>query len=100
MHRGSTPTHFFNVLIDTSRIKKIKIIYMQNDRDVLSKRTEDCTIEKGKITTSLTQEETFMFAPNKIATAIMRVLTHDDQCLISRPLRFSVEDCFDDEVLE
>ena len=99
MFNGTTPTHIFEVPIDTSLIKEIKIIYSQKDREVLVKRTGDCTIEVGKITTRLSQEDTFLFECNTLVTIQLRVLTTGGDALISDLMMTSVGKCLDNEVL-
>lgn len=99
MFRGTTPTHIFNVSIDTSTIKEVKITYAQNNEVVLVKRTKDCTIEEGKIKTTLSQEETFSFDCTSRVTIQVRVLTEDGSALISETIMRVVSECLDDEVL-
>ena len=100
MYRGTTPTHIFNVPIDTSEIKEVKINYSQNDELVLSKRLADCKIEDGKIIVKLTQEDTFLFKCSSSVSIQLRVLTKGDDALISAPMKKSLGECLaDDEVL-
>lgn len=100
MFKGTTPTHTFEVDIDTSLIKEVKIIYAQMGREVLVKRTEDCSIEDGKITTRLSQEDTFKFEANTVVTIQVRILTLGGDALTSNLMRAAVGKCLDDEVLE
>lgn len=99
MVRGTTPTHTFNVSIDTSKIKEVKIIYSQGDAVVLCKRTKDCTLSDGKIETKLSQEETFMFDCTKNVYIQVRVLTTGGDAINSQLIMTSVAKCLDDEVL-
>lgn len=99
MFKGSTPTHTFDVSIDTSLIKEVKITYTQNDEEILVKRTGDCSIEVGKIITTLSQEETFLFEAGKFVMIQVRVLTLGGECLVSELLMTSCAKCLDDEVL-
>lgn len=99
MFKGTTPTHIFNVSIDTTLIKEVKIIYSQRDKEVLSKRIGDCTIEKGVIKVRLSQEDTFLFEGNTVVTIQIRVLTTGGDALISEPIMISVGKCLDNEVL-
>lgn len=100
MFRGTTPTHTFEVNIDTSLIKEVKIAYYQDDIEVLVKRTEDCTMQDNIITTQLSQEDTFLFTGNMSASIYIRVLTHTGEALITEPIFMAVRKCVDDEVLE
>lgn len=99
MYKGTTPTHTFGVAIDTSLIKEVKITYSQRDKEILVKRTEDCEISEGVITTRLSQEDTFLFEGNMIVTIQLRVLTLGGDALIAEPIMMAVGKCLDDEVL-
>ena len=100
MFKGSTPTHTFNVSIDTSLIKEVKITYSQMDKEKLVKRTDECTIGDGYISTRLSQEDTFLFEGNMIVTIQVRVLTLGGDALIAEPIMMAVGKCLDEEVLE
>lgn len=53
MIRGSTPTHTFNLSIDTSTIKRLRLTYVQYG-NILEKTEDDVTISDGKISYTLT----------------------------------------------
>lgn len=99
MFKGSTPTHIFDVSIDTSLIKEVKITYSQRDKEILVKRTEECTIGDGQIVTRLSQQDTFLFEGNMIVTIQVRVLTLGGDALIAEPIMMAVGKCLDNEVL-
>lgn len=99
MIKGTTPTHTLEVDIDTSLIKTIKITYSQNDREILVKRTDDCTIGDGVISTRLSQEDTFLFEGNSLVTIQLRILTDQGDAISAEPIVMSVGRCLDDEVL-
>ena len=99
MFKGTTPTHIFEVELDTSTIKEVKITYSQRDQEVLVKRTEDCTIDSETISTRLSQEDTFLFEDNTLVTIQLRVLTTGGDALIAEPIIISIGKCLDDEVL-
>ena len=100
MFKGTTPTHTFEVEdIDTSSIKEVKIIYSQKDREILEKKTKECTIQDGKISTKLSQEDTFKFESNTLVSIQIRVLTKGGDALISDLIMTGVGKCLDDEVL-
>lgn len=100
MERGTTPTHIFNIPAEiSSAIKEVKITYSQNDEELVVKRTGDCTIESGKITTKLSQEETFLFDCTKFVYIQIRVLTLGGDCVKSKLMQESVGKCLDSEVL-
>lgn len=99
-YRGTTPTHIFEIPGEVaSSVKEIKITYSQRDREILVKRTEDCTIGENTITTKLTQEDTFKFECNAMVAIQIRVLTTSDDALISEPITITVGKCLDEEIL-
>lgn len=100
MERGTTPTHTFNIPTDISPlIKTVKITYTQNDKEILVKRTENCTIKEGKIITKLSQEDTFLFNDKYYVYIQIRILTSDGECIKSEPMVTPVGKCLDSEVL-
>ena len=99
MFKGTTPTHTFKVTIDTSLIKEVKITYSQRDKEILVKRTPDCTIVEDAISTKLSQEDTFLFESNTLVSIQLRVLTKGGDALITEPMLIGVGKCLDDEVL-
>ena len=98
---GTTPTHVFDgIPIDICPlIKEVKITYLQNNEEVLVKRTEDCVIENGRISTRLTQEDTFKFDWSKLVSIQLRVLTVNGDCFKSDPMMETAGRCLDKEVL-
>ena len=99
IREGTTPIHSFEVEIDTSLIKEVKIIYSQKEKEILTKRTEDCTIEEGKIVTRLTPEDIFLFEASTLVSIQLRVLTKGGEAIISDLMMDGVGKCLDDEVL-
>lgn len=99
MHKGTTPTHTYVLDFDTSAIKTVKITYSQAGREVLTKRTQDCTLDGHTISVRLSQEETFLFKGHALATIQLRILTAVGDALTSDPMTVSVGECLDDEVL-
>lgn len=100
MFKGTTPTHTFEVDIDTSLIKTVKITYTQKDKEILVKRTEDCSIGEGVITTTLSQKDTFLFKEDVWVTVQLRILTLSGDAFASAPMMMSVGKCLDEEVLQ
>ena len=99
MFRGTTPTHTFTVPIESSKIKEVRVIYSQNDKSILIKKTEDATVNDNEIKVKLTQEETFKFDCNAPVQIQIRVLTTSGDALLSNPITMTVGKCLDDEVL-
>lgn len=99
MYKGTTPTHIFKLPFDSSMVKECKITYAQDDVIVLEKFTEDCTLEGEYITTTLTQEETFLFNHKRTVQIQLRVLTTAGDALASDISSVSVRQCLDEEIL-
>lgn len=100
MERGTTPTHTFKIPTDISSIiKEVKITYSQNDKEILVKRTKDCTISGVKIITKLSQEDTFLFDCTMYVYIQLRILTVSGDCVKSKLMRETVGKCLDEEVL-
>ena len=61
MIRGSTPTHTFTVPFDLIPGTKVRIVYAQNNKIILERETETCTVTKNVISIDLTSDETLLF---------------------------------------
>lgn len=96
---GTTPTHIFRLPFSTLLIDKVRIIYAQNDEQILVKETADCDLKGNQISVTLTQEETFKFDHSKCVQIQVRILTGEGQALKSRVKIISIEDCLDREVM-
>ena len=99
MLKGTTPLHTFEIDLDTNDIKTIKITYSQKDKEVLVKRTENCSFGDGIISTKLSQEDTFAFIGDSLVTIQIRILTKGGDAIAAEPIVMSVRECLDDEVL-
>lgn len=95
---GTTPTHTFKLKnVDTSLIKKARVLYSQDDVLILTK--EDCTIEDNTIKVRLTQDDTFKFDHNKNVVIQLRILTTGNDALATVPHKVGVIECLENEVL-
>lgn len=99
MRQGTTPTHTFQLPVDADTLKQVKIIYVQCGKQVLAKYKKDCTSEGKTVRVTLSQEETFMFECCYPAQVLVRALTADGLAPASKPMPFTVEPIYDDEVL-
>lgn len=100
MTRGTTPIHTFYLEdYNTDIISKIRILYAQNDKNILIKEEKDCDFEGNTITTKLTQEETYLFDDKQIVQIQLHILTTTNESLVSDIERIKVEKCLDTEVL-
>lgn len=99
MIQGTTPTHKFNVDIDTSLLNEVRISYEQNGKIVLYKEKDDCVIADNAITVKLTQEETLKFdAPGSVRVQI-HALTNGGDSLVTKPMAFPAYILLDKVVL-
>lgn len=79
MRQGTTPTHIFDLPFDTGDVERLEITYEQNDKVVLQKQKNDCTLEGNEVSVKLTQEETFLFeAGTNIIAQIHAVSVYGD----------------------
>lgn len=108
MIQGTTPTHTFNVYslegknkipFNVALISKVKIIYAQADKVILTKYTEDCSMRDGTISVALTQKETFKFDHRKPVQVQVRVLTSGGQSVATYIKELDVDKCLENEVL-
>lgn len=99
MRRGTTPTHTFYLPFDAAVVSKVRIIYAQNDEEVFTKETADCTLSDMKVVTKLTQEETLSLDQRKNVQIQLRVITTDGDALASNVITKGVLELLEDEVL-
>ena len=58
MRRGTTPTHTFTLPFEIPEGSSIRIVYAQNDKIIIERTTETCTVDGKVITVRLTDKET------------------------------------------
>ena len=100
MIRGTTPTHIFNLQIETETIKKVRVTYAQNDRILVEKTENDVTLTPTAIKLTLKQEDTLKFAANMPVQIQLKVLTSGDVVLASPVKTIPVRVILNEEVLE
>lgn len=97
MERGTTPVHTFTMPMDTGTLAKVRVIYVQNGKRVLTR--DDGVLLGNAVSVRLTQSETFMFDHNKPVEIQVRALTKSGDVLNSEIYKVSVGKCLDTEVL-
>jgi hypothetical protein len=98
MFRASTPTQKFTFEFNVNQfVDKILITYKQ-DKIVLEKTLEDCTIDGNSISYTLTQEETNLFSANSVRIQV-RLKSKNGKVLTSKTYLVPVEDVLNAEVL-
>lgn len=100
MIRGTTPTHTFNLPIDTKTIKTVRISYKQKDTVVFEKTEKDVTMLSTAIKLKLSQEDTLLLKQNTPVQIQLKVLTSDDVVMASPIKTIPVEVILNEEVLE
>ena len=99
MIRGTTPTHIFDLSVDTALIDKIRIIYAQEDKVLLVKERNACQFDRFTVTVKLSQEDTLKFNCQKAVQIQIRVLTSGGDALATPVHRVTIEKCLESEVL-
>ena len=100
MRRATTPTHEFELEFDATLISKIRITYAQSGDIILTKNTEDITIEDNVARVRLTQEETIKFDENKTVEIQIRILTLGNDAPASEIMKVPCLRVLDDEVMK
>lgn len=99
MIRGTTPTHTFTLPFETSILSEAMIVYAQDEKEILNKKTDACTLTGNEIVVTLTQEDTFLFDHKKDVQIQIRVLTKEGVALASQIFYLDVEKCLNSEVI-
>lgn len=99
MIRGTTPTHVFTLPIDVNTLEKIRVIYSQNGREIVTKTEGDCQLDGNKITVKLSQRETLGMKSTANVEIQLRVLTNGGDALASQIMSVTPVRCLSDEVL-
>jgi hypothetical protein len=100
MRRATTPTHEYELDIDTSIISQIRITYSQDDKVIITKKDNDVEFVGNVAKVRLTQEETNLFKADKNVEIQIRVLTLGNDAPASDIMRIPCERILDDEVLK
>ena len=99
MIRGTTPTHIFEIPIDSSLLKQVQITYAQGNTNLLVKTIEDCVLDGNSISVTLSQEETLKFSHKKDVEVQIRVLTKDGTAMATTVRSVDVGRVLNEEVL-
>lgn len=99
---GTTPTHIFKIKsnLDITSIKKLLVVYAQDEKVLFEKTENDCEITENEIKVRLSQEETLLFDFEKFVEIQLQILTHGNDSLKSRVIKFTVGECLRCEVFE
>ncbi len=98
MTRGTTPTLEFSIPYTASEIKNGYITFAQHHRPVFEVGLEDMQVQDGKITVTLTQQQTLQLCPDDTMIQI-RLLLDGDQAVASQLMELHVQDVLKDGVI-
>lgn len=99
MIRGTTPIHKWTLPVDASVVKKVRVVYSQDDETVFVKQTEDCILEGNDLKVTLTEEDTLKFSHKKKVEVQARFLTVDNKIFGTRVVEVPVWKLLDEEVM-
>lgn len=107
MTRGATAKHIFNMwLIENP--KAIQVTYKQGNRIVVQKQMDEMEVEtilnpdkfpQTRLTVYLSQQETFKFRTDDKVVIQVRVITAENESLVSKKKKIKVYDCLDENLL-
>lgn len=103
MKRGSTPTFIFTIPFDVSLIKSVFVTMKQtigNEVIQVDKSIDQCGLQDNQISCNLTQEDTLKFDSYRNALVQLRVLTVDDESLVSDVFTVLVGELLKEGVIE
>ena len=97
--RGTTPTIIVETDIDVSLIADLRISFAQDDKQVVCKSKDDCTLDGFTISVTLTQEETLKFDCKKPLEIQARAISLGGEVAASDVMQIAVMKCHNNEVL-
>lgn len=107
MTRGTTAKHIFNMwLIEDP--KAIQVTYKQGNIIVIQKQMDEMEVEtilnpdkfpQTRLTVHLSQQETFKFRTDDKVVIQVRVITAENESLVSKMKKIKVHDCLDENLL-
>lgn len=99
--RGTTPTEEFELPCSANEIKDLRIIFGQSKKGLFTKYRNECELKNNKVLVSLSQDETYLFNPNKKLYVEIRVQTYDNKIISTKnPTVFLIADTMDEEIME
>lgn len=81
--QGTTPTHTFTLPFDTSTIASVRFVYSQEGEVKVVKDGAAVQKDGAKVSTTLTQADTFALTPGVEVRLMLRVLTKGGDALAS-----------------
>lgn len=101
-YRVTTPTHTYNLPMDTSTLSVIQVTYKQGAVSIVKQYQgslpRGMSLDGKKVIITLTQQETKEFKAVPVKSQV-RVLTNVGKALASQKFTINVEDVLNEEVL-
>jgi hypothetical protein len=99
--RGTTPTHDFELPYPKELIKDVRVSYVQNKQEIITKTLEECRMVGNILSTDLTQEETFLFFPRWKVDIEIKIQLFDKKVVRSEEaIELRVVDTINKEVFD
>lgn len=99
MKRGTTPTHTFTLPFEVDLVKKVRVLYSQDDNLKVTKTEDDVVMKGNTIQVKLTQEDTFKLLCSRFVEIQVRVLTTTGEAMSSDIIRVALDRCLEEAIL-
>jgi len=105
MRQATTPKHTFTLPFEIPNGSMVRVIYAQkklsDDIILFVKNSDsgDCEVIGNTITLTLSQEETLKFDARYYALIQIRILTPDNESLVSNIMSVTVDECLEREAI-
>lgn len=98
-YRGTTPTHTFTLPFERELVSDLRITYVQNKKDIITKEMKDIKFTNNEIDLTFTQEETYQFEADKEVQVQIKIKTIDGVVLNSDIMIMRVDTSLNNEVI-
>ena len=100
MRRGTTPRYKIKLPFDIKTVvSDLRVTFEQENVEVLTKKLEDCTVDRDILSVWLTQEETLSFNANILVKVQVKILEHDGNVVSHQPRLESCKEILNEEIL-
>lgn len=99
MIRYTTPIHNFELLNLNAEIKKIRVTYAQNNKEIITKTEDDVMISDNNVLVQLTQEESALFRTGYDIQVQIRVLDSNNVVQANEIFYIPIHKVLNEEIL-
>jgi hypothetical protein len=99
MRQGTTPTLTFTLPFEVADLVKCDVDFAQNNKVVLSKKIEDCTLSENTVAVTLTEDETLNLSTKQLLEMQISVQKSDNTIARSKPIVAKVGKALSGEAL-